>query len=213
MKLQFHDGLAVHTEGIRVMDVKDDRLNFILGTDVIDTEGRLLRERSSVVHNGVKQVTLEVGEKGSGELFEVKINKGSGAKEVVHAVHVEPEGELFVAPAVEDRVPPEMRQYLVDMRQAPGVLNELHGEYLEWKPILEALKAALKLNRRLVTVQCSCTQKLLDSNADVRKCRECPICGAYNHTAYKATANPLAHLVPVLIDGKILFTALTPTFR
>ena len=58
------------------MDTEDDKMQFILGYDVFNPEGSLLRERGTHVRDGVRVVTMEVGQ--TGVMVELKAINGAG---------------------------------------------------------------------------------------------------------------------------------------
>ena len=90
--LQLHDKLLLEVEGIRVMDA--NYLGAIIGTDILGEDGALVRTVNTGRDGDTTYVTLEVGSKNSGVLFQVPLSnlpRNDAPPPIVAAMSVIPE--------------------------------------------------------------------------------------------------------------------------
>ena len=70
--LQLHDKLLLEIDNIRVMEA--NYIGAILGTDILGDSGVLVRTANTSHDGETTYLTLEVGAKGSGVLFQVPLH-------------------------------------------------------------------------------------------------------------------------------------------
>ena len=89
--LQLHDKLLLEVDNIRVMEA--NYIGAILGTDILGDNGALVRTANTGRDGDTTYLTLEVGVKGSGVLFQVPLHSlpRNDAPPVVASMTVIPE--------------------------------------------------------------------------------------------------------------------------
>ena len=156
---------------MRVMDSADDRLQLIFGTELFSEDGAMVRERGTANVGGQKRVMLEVGKKGSGELFELRVEQGGSQMARVNQVE-EMVAEMCAMPTCTDAAADPI---LADPLQVEAVAAVAGPN---WKSALKNLLFQLKRQRRIVAVKCQdCGQMLIDGGADPARKRVCQGCG------------------------------------
>lgn len=213
-KLQLHDSLEAIVDGIRVMDSEDNNLQCILGTDLFDPRGEILKERSTMVKQGVKTVVVEVGN--SGVLVEIPTVRANGDGALIAAVHEEDweggDGELTVIPMIPHDV--AEATYLLDPSQLPPLTAFASNNNLHLGEALHAMKIALKAGHSVMSKECpKCNHAHCSSGKEPTRSHVCPKCDEPIVLPIPAVCNPLIWLQPVMDDDQLYFCNLAPYFR
>lgn len=101
-------------EGIRVMETADDRLQFIVGTDICAPSGPVVRERGTTIINGRKVLQMEIGTSGMVVDIPMISLPGGSSGGMVNALKESIEGECF---ALMGTVGNELSDLLIDQTQ------------------------------------------------------------------------------------------------
>ena len=85
--MRMHDMLTLGVESVRISEGEGDKVAFILGTDIFNIRGDVVREKSTGMgSHGGPVVTLEVNR--SGVMVELRIVEPDSDEEEAHAAMV-----------------------------------------------------------------------------------------------------------------------------